>query len=160
MLPYICGGSMKISLKITLQEARGVARGGRKGRGVASKGSCATFCRSWFSDSVIFVRNLDLLSLQLSLLLLLLPLLLLLSLLLSVLHQRFATTNCIINTKMRTCCEVCHLTEKRKVNKNASPADVERRTPLLNHVGPCGMQHAACSMQVARGAGLAHRVPV
>lgn len=28
-----------------------------------------TFCRSWFSDSIIFVRNLDLLSLQLTLLL-------------------------------------------------------------------------------------------
>lgn len=121
-----------------------MARGGANEGG----GACATFCRSWFSDSIIFVRNLDLLSLQLTLLLLLL---------LSLLQQRFATTNCIINTKMRTCCEVCHLTEKRKVNKNASPADVERSLP------PCGMQHAACSMQVAwggGGAGLAHRVPV
>lgn len=149
MLPYICGGSIKISLKITLQEAGGVARGGAKEGG----GACATFCRSWFSDSIIFVRNLDLLSLQLTLLLLLL-----LPLLLSLLQQRFATTNCIINTKMRTCCEVCHLTEKRKVNKNASPADVERSLP------PCGMQHAACSMQVSMGGsggpGLAHRVPV
>lgn len=144
MLPYICGGSIKISLKITLQEAGGVARGGAKEGG----GACATFCRSWFSDSIIFVRNLDLLSLQLTLLLLLLLLpLLLLWLLLSLLQQRFATTNCIINTKMRTCCEVCHLTEKRKVNKNASPADVERSLP------PCGMQHAACSMQVAWGVG-------
>lgn len=144
MLAYICGGSIKISLKITQLEAGGVARGGANEGG----GACATFCRSWFSDSIIFVRNLDLLSLQLTLLLLLL---------LSLLQQRFATTNCIINTKMRTCCEVCHLTEKRKVNKNASPADVERSLP------PCGMQHAACSMQVAwggGGAGLAHRVPV
>lgn len=123
---------------------------GRKGRGVTSKGSCATFCRSWFSDSIIFVRNLDLLSLQLTLLLLLLPLLLLLlSLLVSVLQQRFATTNCIINTKMRTCCEVCHLTEKRKVNKNASPADVERSPHP-----PCGsVWNAACRMQHAGGMG-------